>query len=44
VIRCRSKDVVASLVRWSARDPMGLCKAIQNDLTEVDDRTFKLVR
>jgi peptide/nickel transport system substrate-binding protein len=38
----RSKDVVASLVRWSARDPMGLMlKAIQNELTAVDDRTFK---
>src|SRR6478736_9465471 len=38
----RSKDVVASLTRWSARDPMGLMlKAIQNELTAVDDRTFK---
>src|SRR3981081_1335879 len=38
----RSKDVVASLTRWSARDPMGLMlKAIQNDLTAVDDKTFK---
>ena len=38
----RSKDVVASLARWSARDPMGLMiKAIQNELTAVDDRTFK---
>ncbi len=38
----RSKDVVASLVRWSARDPMGLMlKAIQNELTAVDDKTFK---
>src|ERR1700693_1195761 len=37
-----SKDVVASLARWSARDPMGLMiKAIQNELTVVDDRTFK---
>ena len=37
-----SKDVVASLTRWSARDPMGLMlKAIQNELTAVDDRTFK---
>ena len=37
-----SKDVVASLARWSARDPMGLMlKAIQNELTAVDDRTFK---
>src|SRR5438876_2177798 len=38
----RSKDVVASLTRWSGRDPMGLMlKAIQNELTAVDDRTFK---
>src|SRR5947208_5021453 len=37
-----SKDVVASLTRWSARDPMGLVlKALQNELTAVDDRTFK---
>src|SRR6266700_1490347 len=37
-----SKDVVASLARWSARDPMGLMiKAIQNELTAVDDKTFK---
>ncbi|MCK1514460.1 ABC transporter substrate-binding protein [Bradyrhizobium sp. 190] len=37
-----SKDVVASLTRWSARDPMGLMlKAVQNELTAVDDRTFK---
>ncbi len=38
----RSKDVVASITRWSARDPMGLMlKALQNDLTAVDDKTFK---
>src|ERR1700737_1479905 len=37
-----SKDVVASLTRWSARDSMGLMlKAIQNELTAVDDKTFK---
>src|SRR3954449_12725393 len=37
-----SKDVVASLARWSARDPMGLMlKALQNELTAVDDKTFK---
>src|SRR5438105_5895398 len=37
-----AKDVVASLTRWSARDPMGLMlKAIQNELTAVDDKTFK---
>ncbi len=40
----RSKDVVASLTRWSNRDSMGLMlKAIQNELTAVDDRTFKWV-
>src|SRR6201987_3720609 len=39
-----AKDVVASLARWSARDPMGLMiKAIQNELTTVDDRTFRWV-
>src|SRR5215470_2160137 len=37
-----AKDVVASLTRWSARDPMGLMiKAIQNELTAVDDKTVK---
>ena len=40
----RAKDVVASLTRWTNRDPMGLMlKAIQNELTAVDDRTFKWV-
>ena len=40
----RAKDVVASLTRWSNRDAMGLMlKAIQNELTAVDDRTFKWV-
>src|SRR6202034_3778797 len=39
-----AKDVVASMARWSARDPMGqMIKAIQNELTAVDDRTFKWV-
>src|SRR5437763_2279062 len=39
-----AKDVVASLTRWSARDPMGLMlKTIQQELTAVDDRTFKWV-
>ena len=39
-----AKDVVASLTRWSARDPMGLMiKALQKELTAVDDRTFKWV-
>src|SRR5947209_444852 len=37
-----SKDVVASLARWTVRDPMGqMLKAIQNELTAVDDKTFK---
>jgi peptide/nickel transport system substrate-binding protein len=40
----RAKDVVASLTRWSARDSMGLMlKAIQKELTAVDDTTFKWV-
>src|ERR1044072_2263302 len=39
-----AKDVTATLTRWSARDPLGLMlKAIQQDLTAVDDRTFKWV-
>jgi peptide/nickel transport system substrate-binding protein len=39
-----SKDVIASLTRWSNRDPMGLMlKATQNELVAVDDRTFKWV-
>lgn len=37
-----AKDVVQSLVRWSARDPMGLMiRGIQNQLVAVDDRTWK---
>ena len=39
-----AKDVVASLTRWSARDPQGqTIKAMQNELVAVDDRTFKWV-
>src|ERR1700732_1332275 len=39
-----AKDVVASLARWSVRDAMGqMLKAIQNELTVVDDKTFKWV-
>src|SRR3954452_1992770 len=39
-----AKDAVASLTRWSARDPMGLMiKAIQQELVAVDDRTFRWV-
>ena len=38
----RAKDAVASINRWSARDPMGqMIKAIENELTAVDDRTFR---
>ncbi len=37
-----AKDCVASLIRWSARDPMGLMiKAIQEEIVAVDDRTFR---
>lgn len=37
-----AKDVVQSLVRWSARDPMGqMIRAIQNELVALDDRTFR---
>jgi peptide/nickel transport system substrate-binding protein len=40
----RALDAVASLNRWSARDSLGLMiKAIQNELTAVDDRTFRWV-
>jgi peptide/nickel transport system substrate-binding protein len=36
-----AKDAVASINRWAAREPMGLMiKAIENELTAVDDRTF----
>ena len=39
-----AKDVVQSLIRWSARDPMGLMiRAIQNEITAVDDLTWKWV-
>src|SRR4051812_3630794 len=39
-----AKDAVASLTRWSARDPMGLMlKAIQQELVAIDDRTFRWV-
>jgi peptide/nickel transport system substrate-binding protein len=37
-----AKDVVASIVRWTARDPMGLIiRAIQNELVAVDDQTVR---
>ena len=39
-----AKDAVASINRWTARDPMGqMLKAIENELTAVDDRTFRWV-
>jgi peptide/nickel transport system substrate-binding protein len=39
-----ARDVVASLNRWAARDQMGLMlKAIEQELTAVDDRTIKWV-
>lgn len=40
----RAKDCVASIARWSSRDPMGLTiKAVQQELTALDDKTFKWV-
>jgi peptide/nickel transport system substrate-binding protein len=37
-----AKDVVASLARWCVRDSMGvMIKALQQELTAVDDRTVK---
>src|ERR1700674_3827473 len=37
-------DAVASINRWSAREPMGvMIKAIENELAAVDDRTFRWV-
>jgi peptide/nickel transport system substrate-binding protein len=40
----RALDAVASLNRWSARDSLGLMiRAIQNELTAVDDRTLRWV-
>src|SRR2546430_7704758 len=40
--RVLAKDVVGSLARWEARDNMGLMiKAIEQELTAVDDRTFR---
>jgi peptide/nickel transport system substrate-binding protein len=39
-----AKDAVASLSRWSARAPVGqMIKAIQNELTALDDRSFQWV-
>jgi peptide/nickel transport system substrate-binding protein len=40
----RARDVVASITRWMPRDPMGqLLRAINEELTAVDDRTFRWV-
>ncbi len=37
-----ARDVVASINRWAAREPMGqMIKAIENELTAFDDRTFR---
>src|SRR5437763_2470015 len=42
--RVLAKDGVASLARWQARDNMGLMtKEIQQELSPVDDRTFRWV-
>lgn len=39
-----AKDCVASIARWSRRDGMGqMIRAIQKELTAVDDKTFKIV-
>jgi peptide/nickel transport system substrate-binding protein len=39
-----AKDVVASLKRWTVRDPMGqMIKAIEEEITATDDRTVKWV-
>ncbi len=40
----RASDAVASISRWSAREPMGaMIKAIENELVAIDDRTFRWV-
>jgi peptide/nickel transport system substrate-binding protein len=40
----RALDAVASINRWSAREPMGqMLKALENKLTAIDDRTFRWV-
>jgi ABC-type transport system substrate-binding protein len=39
-----ARDAVASINRWSAREPMGqMIKTIENELATVDDRTFRWV-
>jgi peptide/nickel transport system substrate-binding protein len=40
--RVLAKDAVASVNRWAARETMGqMIKAIENEFTAVDDRTFR---
>jgi peptide/nickel transport system substrate-binding protein len=42
--RVLAKDAVASINRWSTREPMGQSlKAIENELAVIDDRTFRWV-
>lgn len=37
-----AKDCVASLARWSVRDPMGqMIRALQTELVALDDRSFR---
>jgi peptide/nickel transport system substrate-binding protein len=39
-----ARDAVASVNRWAAREPMGqMLKAIENELSATDDRTFRWV-
>jgi peptide/nickel transport system substrate-binding protein len=38
----RALDAVASINRWSQREPMGqMIKGVENELTALDDRTFR---
>jgi peptide/nickel transport system substrate-binding protein len=40
----RAKDAVASINRWSTREPMGqMIKAVEDELVAIDDRTFHWV-
>src|SRR5262249_39239972 len=40
--RVSAKDAVASINRWAVHEPMGqMVKDIENELTVVDDRTFR---
>src|SRR5689334_14685800 len=39
-----AKDVVASISRWAARDPIGqMIKGIESELVALDDRSFRWV-